>query len=209
MLLTVLNKSQKTYFIASGAVILLVASIGAGFAFDRARTGEKADLKIIATGGTNHPVLIEQRKTVPRVYTGMTNFHGIAETVSCSTCHATTTPNTQLTNSADLKEFHQNLKFSHGGLSCLSCHNASDYDSLKLADGKAVNFQNAMQLCAQCHGPQYRDYRHGSHGGMTGYWDLKKGPRERNSCLDCHDAHSPQFQPMMPVFPPGGPKKAH
>jgi nitrate reductase cytochrome c-type subunit len=57
-------------------------------------------------------------------------------------------------------------------------------------------------LCAQCHGPQARDFQHGAHGGMTGYWDLSKGPRRRNSCIDCHDPHAPKYPAVMPVFPP-------
>jgi formate-dependent nitrite reductase cytochrome c552 subunit len=62
--------------------------------------------------------------------------------------------------------------------------------------------RDAMQLCAQCHGPQFRDYTHGSHGGMQGHWDLSRGPRLRNHCVDCHDPHTPQFQPSNPVLPP-------
>jgi formate-dependent nitrite reductase cytochrome c552 subunit len=59
-----------------------------------------------------------------------------------------------------------------------------------------------MQLCAQCHGPQYRDYRHGAHGGMAGHWDLAKGGRVRNNCIDCHDPHSPKYPTVRPA---GGP----
>ena len=53
--------------------------------------------------------------------------------------------------------------------------------------------------CAQCHGPQYRDYRHGAHGGMRGHWDLSRGPRERNHCVACHDPHAPAFGQFEPV----------
>jgi hypothetical protein len=59
-----------------------------------------------------------------------------------------------------------------------------------------------MALCAQCHGTQKRDYDHGAHGGMRGYWDLKRGPRERNHCVSCHDPHAPKFGTFMPVHPP-------
>lgn len=60
----------------------------------------------------------------------------------------------------------------------------------------------AIELCRQCHGPQARDYDHGTHGGMTGYWDTTRGPRLRNHCTDCHDAHSPAIVPVMPAAPP-------
>ena len=55
-----------------------------------------------------------------------------------------------------------------------------------------------MTLCAQCHGPQFRDYQHGAHGGMTGYWDLTKGGRMRNNCIDCHDPHAPKYPTVTP-----------
>lgn len=138
----------------------------------------------------------------PRVLTGKVRSDGTPETVSCSTCHSTKEPNVALASSTDLKDFHVGMKFTHGSLSCLSCHNVDNYDELKLADGRGVSFPNVMTLCAQCHGPQYRDYQRGSHGGMTGYWDLTKGPRTRNHCVTCHDPHSPAYPKMMPVFKP-------
>lgn len=73
---------------------------------------------------------------------------------------------------------------------------------MHLADGKPLELSQSMELCAQCHGVQYRDYKKGSHGGMTGYWDLKRGPRERNHCTDCHAAHQPAYESVRPVHPP-------
>ena len=122
--------------------------------------------------------------------------------VSCSTCHQTRTPNVKNKRTNDLDEFHQGLAYSHNSLSCLSCHNPNDYDSLRLADGTAVAYKDVMKLCAQCHGPQMRDYEQGAHGGMTGYWDLKRGPRQRNNCVDCHHPHTPKFPKMKPTFKP-------
>jgi formate-dependent nitrite reductase cytochrome c552 subunit len=104
----------------------------------------------------------------------------------------------------DFKEFHQAVtsQFAHGKISCLSCHDPNDYDRLRLADGQAVPYTEVMTLCGQCHGPQTRDYAHGAHGGMNGYWDLSRGPRTRNNCVDCHDPHAPQFPDMQPTFKP-------
>jgi predicted CXXCH cytochrome family protein len=34
---------------------------------------------------------------------------------------------------------------------------------------------------------------------MNGYWDLSKGPRERHSCLNCHDPHKPAYPKVMPA----------
>lgn len=149
-----------------------------------------------------HPVRIRQPVTTPRVETGLLDSHGQPVTASCASCHATSRPRPETHSAADLDEFHQGLKYAHGDQSCLVCHHAQDYDRLRLADGRSVEFADAMVLCAQCHGPQYRDYRNGSHGGMTGYWDLRRGPRERNHCIDCHDPHAPAYPVVRPAFAP-------
>jgi hypothetical protein len=94
------------------------------------------------------------------------------------------------------------MYFNHGELNCNSCHAKSDRDLLRLADGSKIPFQETMQLCGQCHGPQMRDYRHGAHGGMNGYWDLSRGPRQRNHCVNCHDPHSPAYPKVEPAPPP-------
>jgi hypothetical protein len=65
-----------------------------------------------------------------------------------------------------------------------------------------VDFEDGMQLCAQCHGPQHRDYLRGAHGGMQGYWDSGRGPKVRNNCLHCHDPHAPKFPAMHPASGP-------
>lgn len=151
---------------------------------------------------TNHAVTIRKPLTTPVVFTGATNLHGQSVAVACSTCHTTTKPNLETHSSEELNEFHQGMKFVHGGVSCLSCHNEKNYDALHLANGTSLTYENVMNLCAQCHGPQFRDYRNGSHGGMNGYWDLKAGGRTRNNCVDCHDPHAPRYQSVMPVFKP-------
>jgi len=149
---------------------------------------------------TLYPVSIHQLSHPPTIATGLSDLHGNAVTVACSTCHTTRKPNYQNKTPKDLDEFHGNMPFLHGNISCLSCHNDRDYDALKLADGSRVEFTEVMRLCAQCHGPQMTAYEHGAHGGMTGYWDLGQGPQVKNNCVDCHDPHSPQFPPMYPTF---------
>jgi nitrate/TMAO reductase-like tetraheme cytochrome c subunit len=149
-----------------------------------------------------HPVVIRKPKGTALVDSGKKDMHGQAVMVACATCHDTRDPNFKSNSGESLKEFHQGLKTRHGEQTCLSCHNPQDYNTLKRADGRSLGLYESMQLCAQCHGPQYRDYQNGSHGGMTGHWDLKQGPRERNHCTDCHDPHHPQYPLVMPVFPP-------
>lgn len=149
-----------------------------------------------------HNVQINKPSGPPTVDTGLKDFHGNPVTTSCSTCHTTRQPDFKNKTTADLDEFHKLMHFSHGAVSCLSCHNSNDYDALKLADGTRVEFIDVMTLCAQCHGPQMRDFEHGAHGGMNGFWDLKYGPQVKNNCVDCHNPHTPQFPKMNPTFKP-------
>jgi hypothetical protein len=129
---------------------------------------------------------------------------GGVERVTCASCH-TIKPVKALPRAAsELKDFHQGLTFRHGELGCSHCHveGARSHDSLHFANGEVFPMVDAIRLCQQCHGPQYRDYSHGSHGGMQGAWSPALGPRTRNHCVDCHDPHSPRFQGGAPVFPP-------
>ncbi len=150
----------------------------------------------------HHPVLIHEAAGPPRLRLDRLNLHGDPVTIACSTCHTIREPNRENRSTEHLDEFHQDLAFAHGQLSCLSCHNESDYDTLRLADGAEVPYERTITLCGQCHGTQYRDYQHGAHGGMTGYWDITKGPRVRNTCTDCHDPHAPKMPHMIPTFKP-------
>lgn len=149
-----------------------------------------------------YPVVIHEPQSPPGVDTGLRDIAGQPILANCTTCHATRPPNRQTRDGRQLQDFHTGLHTDHGGLSCLSCHNAQDYGTLSKADGTPITFQKQRQLCAQCHGPQHRDYVNGTHGGMTGYWDLTRGGRTRNTCTDCHDPHAPQYPTVSPVFKP-------
>lgn len=121
--------------------------------------------------------------------------------IECATCH-TTKETAVLPETADeLQSFHVGLKFAHGSNRCASCHVSRPLSApmLRLADGSELAMTEALQLCAQCHGPQYRDYKAGAHGGMQGSWDLTRGGRTRNHCVDCHDPHVPKPPPVLPA----------
>lgn len=163
---------------------------------------QNVDNSLDAATPINHPITIRRPAGPPTVDTGQLDESGRPIVANCTTCHTTKPPNPRLINGGELNDFHQGLVTNHGDRSCLSCHNPDDYNQLRLADDRPVEFKDVMTLCAQCHGPQYKDYLHGAHGGMTGYWDLKRGPRERNNCIDCHDPHAPQYPKLMPVFRP-------
>lgn len=197
------TRRQPPWGLILGAIV--VALTGAVIAGQiRQRMGVPVAAPPPAADETKHyAVAIHKPDGPPAVKTGLTGADGKPVTVACATCHATKEPNAQAKIGTDLAAFHQGLKGAHGTLACVACHNSGEgYGSLRLADGRAVPYAEVMQLCAQCHGPQYRDYQHGAHGGMAGHWDLAKGGRARNNCIDCHDPHAPKYPTVRPAAGP-------
>jgi hypothetical protein len=133
------------------------------------------------------------------VATDHLDMDGQPARVRCATCHDLVDTKERAESPLDLKEFHNGLTFSHGTLACNSCHSEQRPDVLRLANGDTLETTDALSLCSQCHGPQRRSYDHGAHGGMNGHWDLSRGPRVRNHCVDCHNPHVPQIQPVIPA----------
>ncbi len=125
--------------------------------------------------------------------------------VPCVSCHSLRESQPMPASTETLKEFHRGLQLRHGELACTSCHRAEQPQELHLATGEPLPMVDVVRLCAQCHGPQHRDYRAGAHGGMTGYWDLSRGERTRNNCVDCHDPHAPRYVGAHPVMAPRPP----
>lgn len=161
----------------------------------------QADPQRSPPGPQAYSVDIHVPESAGSIATGLTGPQGEPLMVRCATCHSLLDA-PLVRELAELDLFHTGLSMDHGELTCGSCHSPDDRDQLHLADGQVVELRDARQLCRQCHGPQHRDYEHGSHGGMQGYWDLSEGPRVRNTCVDCHDAHSPQFPEFLPVSGP-------
>jgi hypothetical protein len=153
--------------------------------------------------GTRHPVttLFPPNPGTARAEPMLPD--GTLSAIPCAQCHETRTAPETPPEARDIEEVHRGMQLDHGGLSCFACHEPTDsYRTLKLADGTPVAYERVMTLCSQCHGPQRADYDHGAHGGMTGYWDLSRGPRVKNACTVCHDPHSPRFPSMRPTFKP-------
>jgi hypothetical protein len=149
-----------------------------------------------------HPTTIHIRKDFGKLDTGKRGVKGEPILASCATCHAEHLKAPYAKTTADLKEFHVGKAFAHGKLVCGACHDLQDRERLHLADGTPLALAEVQQLCGQCHGTQARDYAKGAHGGMNGYWDLRKGPRTRNSCVDCHNPHTPKYPSYAPVQKP-------
>ncbi|MEZ4361338.1 MAG: hypothetical protein R3B48_14225 [Kofleriaceae bacterium] len=153
-------------------------------------------------GPPSHPVTIHEPERLRGVATDERDASGRPRRAACVVCHSLRRPQVLPSSMSELREFHQGLLFDHGQQPCAACHVVGDQSSLHLSDGRLVPMTDAIALCRQCHGPQARNYDHGAHGGMTGFWDLSRGPRTRNHCVDCHDPHRPRFEPSQPVLPP-------
>lgn len=153
-------------------------------------------------GEERHDDVIHQPARLTSVASQRTDALGQPLAVPCSDCHSMAVVEERKHDAAALEDFHRGLQVTHGELGCRACHDAERPDALALAGGETIPMAEAMRLCAQCHGPQYRDYRRGAHGGATGHWDRSRGPRVRNHCVDCHDPHAPTYLGASPVFPP-------
>lgn len=187
--------------------LLIAACAAASCAKPDASSGPEAAARAVATAvpspsGSSAQAVIHLPERLLGLPTGAVDARGEPISVACVTCHSLRRPAALPEKMSDLDEFHQGLSFRHGALACGSCHVVGDQDRLHKADGATVPMRDAIELCAQCHGPQYRDYQRRSHGGTNGRWDASKGPSVRNHCLDCHDAHAPKFLPSTPVLVP-------
>ncbi len=122
----------------------------------------------------------------------------------CSDCHD---PDIEVNRTRrELTLVHSEIVFEHDAEHrwCLDCHSSTDRDMLHLASGELVPFERSYQLCGQCHGDKYRDWRAGVHGRRTGRWD---GEKQYLLCVHCHDAHSPRFRAIEPLPAPAPPRR--
>ncbi|MBK6513264.1 MAG: hypothetical protein IPM79_06455 [Polyangiaceae bacterium] len=149
------------------------------------------------------PIEVRQPLKLTSIETHERDSLGRPVRIACTTCHSLKTTAPMPTSPADLDEFHQGLTFRHGSLACASCHVAEPESGplLHLADGQRLPTSQALRLCAQCHGPQYRDFEKGAHGGLEGSWD-DGAVRTKNHCVDCHDSHAPAIPKVIPAAPP-------
>lgn len=191
--------------VARAAVVwMLLAAAGCGADAD-VDTDALSGAPVSSKPKPAFPGVVETH--VPEALTGLASGvvdpRGNQAPIACTTCHEIRDePHALPQRAEDLGGPHAGLVYRHGDLPCASCHHPERYDQLRLADGTGIALTEAMQLCAQCHGPQARDYRGGSHGGMRGHWDLSRGSRIRNHCVDCHDSHAPAFPQVQPAPPP-------
>lgn len=159
-------------------------------------------------GQARFPATIVQPAKLSSVESGKVSTVAQELRVPCLTCHSLRAERQSLRDGKlpekpeELQAFHVGMVFQHGDNRCSSCHVPDRADQLHLANGEKIPTSEAIRLCAQCHGTQWRNYQHGAHGGMTGYWDLSRGPRARNHCVECHDPHAPKYVGGLPVLEP-------
>jgi len=120
----------------------------------------------------------------------------------CTDCHAEMEVNRER---RELEEMHDDIQLDHGPKErwCFDCHNPDDRDSLRLANGTLIGFDESYRLCGQCHGTIFRDWRAGIHGRREGYWN---GAKSYLLCAHCHNPHAPRFQAIEPLPPPVRPQ---
>ena len=101
---------------------------------------------------------------------------------------------------------HVDLKLNHGrNVDCLNCHHKTNRDAYLALDGGEIASDRPEELCSQCHGLVYRDWKAGAHGRATGSWKRKEW--HSLVCTECHDPHNPKFPEIAPMPGPSIPGK--
>ncbi len=122
----------------------------------------------------------------------------------CSECHDV--EDEPDTTRRQLEMAHEEIVLEHDQENrwCLDCHDANNRDHLRRASGALIEFARSYELCGQCHGTKYRDWKAGVHGKRTGSW---LGAKQYLLCVHCHDPHSPSFKPLEPLAAPMRPEE--
>ena len=124
------------------AVMLIVLTFGFTACLTACGTSDAPErtAPAVAKDAKLHPVITRARPggDGTGVATDLKGPDGQPLRAPCSSCHATKKPTT-IVDASELKEVHKGLKVAHGKLACGACHNAPDYDDLRLADGSAAS----------------------------------------------------------------------
>jgi formate-dependent nitrite reductase cytochrome c552 subunit len=115
----------------------------------------------------------------------------------CEDCHAVMPVNT--TRRQLYSPHPGTLDHGAGRIWCLDCHAGENRNALKTLAGEEVGFDEAYQVCGQCHYQPQKDWFYGAHGKRVGNW---QGERELYNCTHCHNPHDPAVRPRAPESPP-------
>ncbi|SIS46486.1 Cytochrome c7 [Zobellia uliginosa] len=145
--------------------------------------GLLTDTELIEITEGEHTFLIPERK-------------GQIKSYACTECHSK--PVSQMIGK-DAPKAHWDIKLDHANsdaMNCATCHNGEDMNQLHTLTGKNIDFNLSYKLCAQCHSNQFEDWKGGAHGKKVAGW---APPRASNTCVNCHNPHSPSFETRWPV----------
>lgn len=118
-------------------------------------------------------------------------------TYRCDDCHKIIASPAETTRTLTQ---HREIELQHGiNTRCFNCHHPTNRDAFVDDYGDEIPWNQPQRMCAKCHGPVYRDWQHGSHGRLNGYWDVAQGEQIRRRCIECHDPHQPQFPALAPA----------
>ena len=193
--------------------IALVLAIVAAFAFALAAVAEppeRAAAELPERQDGHRPLRLHPQDDPPsrQPADAFTGYPGAPEVMvvgrideldfyPCSPCHSAMPANPER---RELMAPHQAaLDHGDGRIWCLDCHAPESRDQLATLAGERVSFDQADQVCAQCHAAVHQDWTFGVHGKRVGRW---QGPREIYSCAHCHDPHDPAVRPRAPEPPP-------
>lgn len=117
----------------------------------------------------------------------------------CSNCHSKSLKELEKLGEEEMKKAHWNIKLKHASaevMDCKTCHNENNLDELVSITDKSISINHSYQQCGQCHSNQYKDWQGGAHGKRLGGW---APPKVINSCVNCHNPHSPAFASKWPA----------
>lgn len=178
---------QTGYNLMLPALFISVVLLSCSHAVTNSETNLPSEKVAIHNAGNSTEIAVEAPPFTDGIY-------------PCNDCHSDIVPNPQR---RELVDFHDDISaiFDHDSENrwCLDCHDMNKRDSLRLASGKLLSFEESYNLCGQCHGEKLRDWKVGVHGKRTGYWNGKK---EYLLCVHCHNPHSPRFKALTPEPPP-------
>jgi hypothetical protein len=117
----------------------------------------------------------------------------------CSSCHL---GRNVVMRDKRIGDAHEDIRPVHPketGAICATCHAADNVEQLPLKSGERATFDESYRLCAQCHFQQVDAWAAGGHGKRLDGW---QGRRVVMGCADCHDPHTPGFEPRIPFRAP-------
>jgi len=116
------------------------------------------------------------------------------EKFPCQSCHIDLAK-----VSREQRKAHWQVELKHASetvMQCSTCHFETDVNRLRTIAGKPVGFDHSYQICGQCHSKQAEDWAGGAHGKRVGGW---APPRVAQTCVECHNPHSPGWSKRWPA----------